>query len=278
MKVFISWSGDRSKRVAELVDNWLQCTIQTSQPWLSSRSIDRGALWFSEITAELADTTIGVICLTAENKEKPWILFEAGALAKGLNSNRVCTFLIDISPADLENPLAQFNHTIYSKESLQQLLNTINSLSETPLKPNILEKVFEKYWPEFQENFDEIINTVPVVQEEIKRDEIDILSEILNTTRGLDKRIAAIENKGSSTSISQDSIAYQRSIDQIARMIINGQSILEIKGYASAKWGYSGAVLEKAIIHARDFVTRQEQRLENGTDMLQQLKDKFGKS
>lgn len=118
MKVFLSWSGDRSKKVAELLDEWLQCTIQTCQPWLSSRSIDRGALWFSEITAELADTTVGIICLTSENKESPWILFESGALAKGLNSSRVCTFLIDLEPADLGNPLAQFNHTVYTKSSL----------------------------------------------------------------------------------------------------------------------------------------------------------------
>jgi len=104
MKVFISWSGDKSKQVAEWIDTWLQCTIQSSDPWLSSRSIDRGATWFTEIMNELSDTSIGIICLTKENKDKPWILFEAGAIAKGLSSSRVCTFLIDLEPIDLVNP------------------------------------------------------------------------------------------------------------------------------------------------------------------------------
>ena len=88
MKVFISWSGERSKQVAEVLNDWIQCVIQAVDPWMSSKDIDRGALWFSEITDQLANTSIGIICLTKENKTKPWILFEAGALAKGLSSSR----------------------------------------------------------------------------------------------------------------------------------------------------------------------------------------------
>jgi hypothetical protein len=42
MNVFISWSGERSKKVAELLDNWLQCVLQSVKPWMSSRGIDRG--------------------------------------------------------------------------------------------------------------------------------------------------------------------------------------------------------------------------------------------
>ncbi|CAC9976768.1 hypothetical protein [Flavobacterium panici] len=54
MKVFISWSGERSKKVAELLDDWLQCVIQAVNPWMSSKDIDRGALWFTEINDQLA--------------------------------------------------------------------------------------------------------------------------------------------------------------------------------------------------------------------------------
>lgn len=111
MKIFISWSGRRSQAVAEMLNDWIKCVLQASRPWLSTRDIDRGALWFSEIHDQLRDTSVGIICLTQENKERPWILFESGALAKGLSSNRVCTFLIDLKPSDLQDPLAQFNHT-----------------------------------------------------------------------------------------------------------------------------------------------------------------------
>lgn len=241
MKVFISWSGEKSKKVAELVDEWLQCTIQSSQPWLSSRSIDRGALWFSEITAELADTTIGIICLTKENKDKPWILFESGALAKGLNSNRVCTLLIDLDPADLENPLAQFNHTIYTKSSLQQLLNTINSLSEIPLKPSILEKVFEKYWSEFELKFNAILDEEPPKASSGKRNQSDMLSEILNTIRGLDRRMVRIEDKTTDISKKGQTVSERTSntIDQVVNMLLASKSNDEIAAYFRNQSGYS---------------------------------------
>lgn len=281
MKVFISWSGDKSKKVAELVDEWLQCTIQSSQPWLSSRSIDRGALWFSEITTELADTTIGIICLTKENKDKPWILFESGALAKGLNSSRVCTFLIDLEPADLENPLAQFNHTIYTKHSLQQLLNTINSLSEIPLKPSILEKVFEKYWPEFEMRFNAILTEDPPKASNTKRTQGDILSEILTTIRGLDKRMLNVEEKTQqSTSdglvMGKKTSAY---ISLAANMIEGGKSKDEILGYAVRQWGYSESQAQILIdLASRQLVDKPiAPRVEINSDMLEQLKKKFGK-
>lgn len=81
MKVFLSWSGERSRLVATLLDEWLRCVLQAIRPWISTKDIDRGSLWFSEIQDQLQDVTTGIICLTQENKEKPWILFEAGALA-----------------------------------------------------------------------------------------------------------------------------------------------------------------------------------------------------
>ncbi len=195
MKVFISWSGERSKSVGELLDDWLQCVLQAIDPWMSSKDIDRGSFWFSEINDQLKDAAIGVICLTQDNKEKPWILFEAGALAKGLSSNRVCTFLIDLSPTEIEDPLAQFNHTLPDKEGLWSLVRTLNSaLGEKALKEKILEKVFETYWPQFETQFNEIIDKTPITTTIEKRNNNDILNELLSISRGLDRRIRFIEH------------------------------------------------------------------------------------
>ena len=207
MKVFISWSGDRSKKVAELLDNWIQCVIQAVNPWMSSKDIDRGALWFTEITDQLANTSIGVVCLTKENKNKPWILFEAGALAKGLTSNRVCTFLIDLLATDLENPLAQFNHTFPNKESVWELVRTINlSLKEDALKESVLAKVFETYWPQFEKEFKEIISSTPETEVIVKRKDNDIMLDVLTTVRMLDKRMRNIESNNDSSNRTDNEI------------------------------------------------------------------------
>lgn len=194
MKVFISWSGDKSKAVAELLDEWLQCVLQAVDPWMSSRDIDRGSLWFSEITGQLQDTCTGIICITKSNKDKPWILFEAGAIAKGLSTSRVCTLLIDLLPTDLKDPLAQFNATIPNREGMWQLTRTLNTcMQEKALKEQILEKVFNTYWPQFEAQFTEIVkmNEEPIPIE--KRSEDDILGEILTISRNLDKRVRTLE-------------------------------------------------------------------------------------
>lgn len=161
MNIFLSWSGERSRAVSDLLDEWLQCVIQAVDPWMSSKDIDRGTLWFSEISDQLQNTSIGIICLTKDNLEKPWILFEAGALAKGLKNTRVCTFLIDLDPNDIGTPLSQFNHTLPNKSGLWALVKTLNNaLQEKGLKEKTLGQVFETYWPKFEESFNEIISEI----------------------------------------------------------------------------------------------------------------------
>lgn len=94
MKVFISWSGSLSKKVAEILKPWIKCVLQVTEPFMSAEDIDKGTLWFNVISDQLADTAVGIICLTRDNLDQPWILFEAGSLAKGLSKTRVCRFLV----------------------------------------------------------------------------------------------------------------------------------------------------------------------------------------
>lgn len=194
MKVFISWSGNRSRAVAEVLSDWIKCVLQASEPWISTRHIDRGSLWFSEINEKLRDISVGIVCLTQDNKDKPWILFESGALAKGLSGNRVCTFLVDLQPHDLTDPLAQFNHTKPDKESVWELMRTLNAcLAERSLDERVLEKAFMVYWPQFEEEFAAALANNEPDKVTKPRSQQDVLSEILGATRELTKRISKIE-------------------------------------------------------------------------------------
>lgn len=195
MKVFLSWSGQRSKEVANLLSDWLCCVIQASRPWISTRDLDRGSLWFGEINDQLKDTTVGIICLTQENKNRPWILFESGALAKGLSTSRVCTLLVDLEPKDIEDPLAQFNHTFPTQESVLGLVKTLNStLGSNGLDNRILEQVFFTYWPQFEERFRGVLANTEAQPPSKPRPKEDVLGEILENTRILNSRIRKLEN------------------------------------------------------------------------------------
>jgi hypothetical protein len=75
MEVFISWSGERSKAVAEALHDWLPNVIQTVRPWVSLADIEKGTRWNTDIASQLAECRVGLICLTPENVSAPWLLF-----------------------------------------------------------------------------------------------------------------------------------------------------------------------------------------------------------
>lgn len=152
MRLFISWSGPRSKAFAEYLQRWLKKTIQAVEPWLSSE-IPKGARWSVEIAARLEQSEFGIVCLTRDNLHAPWILFEAGALSKK-QKTRVCTILLGVDPDMIEGPLEALQHTRTSKVEMLALARTVNectrSLGENALSEEVLGEAFESHWPELR--------------------------------------------------------------------------------------------------------------------------------
>ncbi|WP_300746215.1 toll/interleukin-1 receptor domain-containing protein [Pseudomonas sp.] len=248
MKVFVSWSGQRSKAVAELLSDWIKCVLQASQPWISTRDIDKGAIWFSEISDQLRETAAGIVCLTQENKNKPWILFETGALAKGLSTNRVCTFLVDLSPADIEDPLAQFNHTSPERSSMWGLISSLNScLDNARLEERILKQVFDTYWPTFESSFRDVLANTPAETDVAPRSGDSILAEILSNTRMLSSRVRELEHRVSGSSESVIEVGPQSNVVKLMKMAQAPEiSVGEILTAANLL-GVSGVELENIL-------------------------------
>lgn len=44
MKLFISWSGEKSKDVANLLHKWISSVIQAIHPWISTQDIETGSI------------------------------------------------------------------------------------------------------------------------------------------------------------------------------------------------------------------------------------------
>lgn len=90
MRVFISWSGGRSHRLARVMKEWLEeCFSGQGISAFVSSEIPKGSLWFSAVNVELQQADAGLVCLTAQSLHSEWVLFEAGALSTAVTGTRV---------------------------------------------------------------------------------------------------------------------------------------------------------------------------------------------
>lgn len=181
MRIFISWSGKASRRIAEALRDWLPEVLQTVEPWLSAEDIPIGASWQREIAASLEDSDVGIICLTRENLHAPWISFEAGALSR-LHA-LVCPYLFDLELSELEAPLGQFQATKADREGTLHLLKILNDAGSTRVSDRILERAFERYWPFLEERLAQIERSG--VAGEVRRSLDAQVDEILSLVRDI---------------------------------------------------------------------------------------------
>lgn len=200
MKVFISWSGTASHRAAVILRDWLPSVIQSIQPYVSSEDIDKGARWSTDIAGELHASTYGLICLTKDNVNAPWINFEAGALGKSIDKSRVSPFLFRIKRSEVEGPILQFQSTVFDKDDVLKLLKSINSACGTEgLEDSRLDRSFEVWWPELERQLNAIpvedqTPTLAVAPEPNPSDEVSrVLEEILELTRNNHKLLRSPE-------------------------------------------------------------------------------------
>src|SRR4030042_1974861 len=122
MKVFLSWSGTLSHAVACVFRDWLPSVIQTAEPYVSSEDIDKGARWAADISKELESSSFGILFITKDNTDAPWINFEAGALSKTVDKSRVAPFLFGRKRSEItQGPLLQFQSTVYNRSDMTKL-------------------------------------------------------------------------------------------------------------------------------------------------------------
>ena len=183
MKVFISWSGQHSKELAEALRDWLPGVLQLVTPYFTPSDIEKGTRWSTDIATELSDSQVGILCVTRNNIHSDWILFEAGALSKSLEKSHVCPVLFGITNTDLAGPLKQFQTTEFAKNDMHRLLGVINNrLGDNKLPQKTLDTVFEKWWPDLEEKITQILAVAGEPQEPIRTDR-ELLEEVLQLSR-----------------------------------------------------------------------------------------------
>ena len=195
MKIFISWSGSTSKKVAETLKKWLPCFIQSIEVFFSPEDIEKGDNWEYKISGELSNCKFGIICLTPDNVSAPWINFEAGAIAESLDS-RVATLMININPSDIKGPLSRYQATKIDHDDFYQLVKNINDASENHINEDILKNTFDSLWEKMLEEINAIISSSKSKTPKAKKENADnnAIEEILQLLRKQSSILSSPDN------------------------------------------------------------------------------------
>jgi len=220
VKVFISWSGDTSLKVAQLLRDWLPYVINAIEPYVSSEDIDKGARWSTDIAKELEDSTFGILCVTRDNLNAPWLSFEAGALSKTMEKSFVTPFLFDIKRSEVQGPILQFQSTIIEKDDIKRLLKTLNkACGEASIPEERLDKSFDVWYPTLETGLNQLKNEVACPGDESGEDDSvhssEILEEILELSRDNQKLLKNPDPK-ISDDIKQVTSSIQRILERDA--------------------------------------------------------------
>ena len=153
-----------------------------------------------DLAKELQDSNFGILCVTRDNFEAPWLLFEAGALSKTMDKAYVVPFLFDLNPSDLsDSPLMQFQATPFSKNEIKKLIVTMNDTNGSKL--DNLDEVFEKWYPDLEKALEEItsseLDSSENMGDEAVKKSSQVLEEILSLSRDNQKLLRNSEGRSS---------------------------------------------------------------------------------
>ena len=218
-----------------------------------------------EIERELQESRFGLVCVNPLNMERPWLVFEAGALSNSLGRGRVCPFLLGMQRADLGGPLAQFQNTVFDREDCWKLIGSLNECcDDAALDKARLQEAFDMWWPRLEEELGQLkegtVNKAQAEGREIaERTKREVLEELLELTRAqmriLDAQgissaremlLAGItrESSGALASVGFDSL--RREMDDLLhtmRMCVDDESVA---------WSYVAEPLTKFCGLMRD--------------------------
>lgn len=261
MKVFISWSGDRSRLLADALREWIHDVIQSAECFCSTEDIRAGQRWNNEVNSWLSTTDFGVLCVTPENMHAPWLNFEAGALAKRINDDaRVVPVTFGFSPSALEEPLKQFNGVPADKPGFLRLVRSIAEIAGSDVD---IDRTFERWWGDL----DAKLTSIPDSEDEVVKPEppdvTEMFADIMSSVRGLASDVRHMSPGGRSL----------RELRSIAMVLAQNEGLLQNVAQGSPGAAQylrdharrEGRLLDHAERRVRADLARQELDREEGS-------------
>jgi hypothetical protein len=238
MKVFISWSGDRSMAIAEKLRDWLPTIVQSVEPFISTQDVPVGGRGLNVLASELQNCSFGILCLTQENKQEPWIHFEAGALSKVIEASRIVPLLLDLKISDLTGPLVQFQAiAIENRDRVFALIKALAEHSSPPIPESRLQRLFDSLWPELEETVSQLKIAAASEPKQDARSEREIMEEILLLSRNTERQMSGVLTAQARSGAPSSRVIVSSSNPSLAVILDAWKEILDrVKGVRRVAW------------------------------------------
>jgi hypothetical protein len=160
--------------------------------------IPKGKPWFDELTKKLDTIAFAIVCVTEENRESPWMLWEAGFLssASTLGDRHVVPLAIGFDKGSIGGPLSIYQAADTSRDDMLRLLRHINlAVAEDRRIPNpVLEASFQMIWPTLDDKLKQAIAAViPAATASPPRSSAADVSEMLALQREQQRQTAELK-------------------------------------------------------------------------------------
>lgn len=168
MKIFVSWSKNKSRLLAEETKKLIESIFDNSIEFFFSPQMYKGTRVDHEIHMNLLNSDMCIVCITSENFKNPWLLYEAGVVFGANYANTdggiVVPILFEHIPewsSWVDKPLNQYvpiqlqssnGEFTYGKNDF------ISFIDELSLTVNKEVTDFDKYWKAYEQAIHTILD------------------------------------------------------------------------------------------------------------------------
>lgn len=263
MKIFISWSKDKSRQLAEETKKFISNLLGNSVEFFFSPEMYKGTRVDNQIHEELLSSDKCLVCITSENFKNPWLLYEAGVIFganhQKTNHGIVIPILFESIPdwsSWIDKPLNQyvpiqmrsFNREFdCGKKDFERFLKELADELKVPLKN------FNRYWNLYKKSITEILENEQLIPDTCR----DLFDRILEKDDGSFSIV--------SPEVTKDRIIFHKGFSTFALTKILLESVVEYQG--KRLWFYgrrNKKLLSSENNHFFKFLANEG--IENGVD------------
>jgi predicted nucleotide-binding protein len=144
VEVFIGWSGEKGRRVANVLRDSLPGVVQAIEPSLGPAEAELGTDWRLYLKEALNAANAGIICVTMSGQDSLGLQFEANELVRSVGSGNVILLLVDLRPDELHPSLASLEYIQMDTAGIRRMFDRLARLANPDRASEIPERRLEE--------------------------------------------------------------------------------------------------------------------------------------